>query len=255
MPHSRTLRPIAGIAQDQWGLVTRRQASGAGVATATLDRLIAADGTVLERVAHGVYHLVGAPLPDHVSLRAAWLQLQPATFAWERHPAQGIVSHRSAAELCGLGHLNADRHEFTFPVRRQSRRPDVRLHQRPIADHDWAPMRGILVTRPARIAADLLAEHEDPQAVGHIIADAIRAGQEYPGPFAAALGPVSVRFGLHRGDGPALLHWLLDLTGDPAAARWVSEAATYLSTQPERSSARPQRPEHARSTDGRRAAR
>jgi hypothetical protein len=224
MPHSKTLTPIAGIAQDQWGLVTRRQACSAGVANATMDRLTAADGTVLERLAHGVYHLIGAPLPDHASLRAAWLQLEPATFAWRRGPDQGVVSHRSAAELYGLGHLNADRHEFTFPARRQSRRADVRLHHRPLGDHDWGATRGILVTRPARISADLLAEHEDPEAVGHVIADSIRAGQEYPANFAAALSPIAARFGLRRGDGLALLRWLLDLTGDPDVPLWISQA-------------------------------
>jgi predicted transcriptional regulator of viral defense system len=229
MPHTRTLSPIAGIAQDQWGLVTRRQASSAGVANATLDRLTAADGTVLERVAHGVYHLIGAPLPDHASLRAAWLQLEPATFAWRRGPDQGVVSHRSAAELCGLGHLNADRHEFTFPARRQSRRSDVRLHHRQLADRDWAAARGVLVTRPARIAADLLAEYEDPEAVGRVIADAIRAGQEYPATFADALARLAARFGLRRGDGLALLRWLLDLTGDPDVPLWVGEAAAQAS--------------------------
>jgi hypothetical protein len=35
----------------------------------------------------------------------------------------GVVSHRSAAELYGLGHLTADQHEFTVPSRRQTRRP------------------------------------------------------------------------------------------------------------------------------------
>jgi hypothetical protein len=224
MPHSRTLSPIAEIAQDQWGLITRRQACSAGVATATLDRLIAADGTILERVAHGVYHLIGAPLPDHVGLRAAWLQLEPGTFAWQRVPAQGVVSHRSAAELYGLGHLAADQHEFTFPARRQSRRADVRLHHRQLGEGEWSDTLGILVTRPARIAADLLAEHEDPEAVGHVIADAIRADCEYPGTFADALARLAARFGLRRGDGLALLRWLLDLTGNPAAAYWASQA-------------------------------
>ncbi|HEY7147367.1 MAG TPA: hypothetical protein VH637_24225 [Streptosporangiaceae bacterium] len=231
MPHSRTLSPIAGIAQDQWGLVTRRQAAGVGVANATLDRLTAADGTVLERMAHGVYHLIGAPLPDHASLRAAWLQLEPAILAWHRGPDQGVVSHRSAAELYRLGHLNSDLHEFTFPARRQSRRADVRLHTRPLGDRDWAATRGILVTRPARIAADLLAEHEDPGAVGHVIADAIRSGQEDPASFAAALGRLAARFGLRRGDGLALLSWLLDLTGDPDAPQWVSQAGAGLESR------------------------
>jgi hypothetical protein len=225
MPHTRILSPIAEIAENQWGLITRRQASGAGVAPATLDRLTAADGSVLERVAHGVYHILGAPLPDHASLRAAWLQLDPATVAWRRGPEQGVVSHRSAAELYGLGHLAADRHEFTFPSRRQSRRADVRLHHLKLGDGDWATARGLLVTRPPRIAADLLAEHEDPEAVGHVIADAIRAGLEYPGTFADALARHAARFGLRRGDSVALLRWLLDLTGDTDAPRWVSQAA------------------------------
>jgi len=224
MPHARILTPIADIAEDQWGLVTRRQASSAGVATATLDRLTSADRSVLERVAHGVYHLIGAPLPDHVSLRAAWLQLDPATLAWRRGPDQGVVSHRSAADLYGLGHLPADQHEFTFPVRRQSRRADVRLHHRKLAPGDLTTARGILVTRPARIAADLLAEHEDPEAVGHVIADAIRAGLERPDTFAGALARHAAHFGLRRGDGVALLRWLLDLTGAPEAPRWISQA-------------------------------
>jgi predicted transcriptional regulator of viral defense system len=93
---------------NQWGLVTRQQAEHAGVPPATLGRLTA-DGSVLERVAHGVYHLVGAPLPDHLTLRAAWLQLAPATLAWERTPDQGVASHRSAAALYGFGHLPAGR--------------------------------------------------------------------------------------------------------------------------------------------------
>ena len=224
MPHTRTLSPIAEIAEDQWGLITRRQASSAGVAAATLDRLTAADGSVLERVAHGVYRIIGAPLPDHGGLRAAWLQLDPATVAWRRGPEQGVVSHRSAAELYGLGHLAADEHEFTFPARRQSRRADVRLHHRKLGDGDWTTARGILVTLPARIADDLLAEHEDPEAVGHVITDAIRAGLEYPGTFADALARHAARFGLRRGDGVALLRWLLDLTGDTDVPRWISQA-------------------------------
>ena len=107
MPHTSTLSPIAGIAEDQWGLVTRRQASGAGVATATLDRLTSANRLVLERVAHGVYHLIGAPLPDHVSLRAAWLQLDPATLAWRRGPDHARERPRSGGKPPGSHPLGA----------------------------------------------------------------------------------------------------------------------------------------------------
>src|SRR6266849_3069282 len=161
VPNRGTRVLIAEIAQDQWGLITRRQAERAGTAPATLDRLTA-DGSVLERVAHGVYHLTGAPLPDHLDLRAAWLQLAPETSAWERRPDQGVISHRSAATLYGFGHLSADGHDFTLPKRRQSRRRDVRLHQRHLAPGEWVELRGLPVTRPARMASDLLYDSEDP---------------------------------------------------------------------------------------------
>src|SRR5207244_9380889 len=136
------------IAEDQWGLVTRRQAELSGISQATLQRL-AAKG-VLDRVAHGVYRLTGAPTPDHLGLRAAWLQLAPEVPAWERTPEQGVVSHRSAASLYGLGHLPADRHEFTIPKRRQTRRPDVTIHVRKLNRGEWTNLAGLPVTRPSR---------------------------------------------------------------------------------------------------------
>ena len=219
-----TLRRLGGLAEEQWGLVTRQQAvKAAGVAPATFARL-ASDGSILERVAHGVYHLTGAPLPDHLDLRAAWLQLAPDTPAWDRRPDQGVVSHRSAAALYGVGHLPADGHDFTLPKRRQSRRSDVRLHQRPLEDREWIDLQGLPVTRPSRIASDLLYDLEDPEAVAHLIADAIRSAYDYPGPFVGALAPHAARFGLRHGDGLGLLRWLLDLVGDPDTARWMEEA-------------------------------
>ena len=104
-----------------------------------------ADGSVLRRVAHGVYRLAGAPEPEHQDLRAAWLQLAPAARVWERDPRDGVVSHRSAADLYGLGHLGEDRHDFTLPKRRQSRRPDVRLHHRAVGEEEVIVLRGLPV--------------------------------------------------------------------------------------------------------------
>lgn len=222
MARYSTLNRLAEIAQDQWGLVTRRQAERAGISPATLQRL--ASESALVRVAQGVYHLAGAPTPDHIELRAAWLQLAPEVLAWNRTPAEGVVSHRSAAALYGLGHLPADRHEFTLPVRRQSRRPDVRLHHRRVADNEWISLRGLPVTRPSRIAADLLRDREDPEAVAHVVADGIRGVYDYPGTFVNALAPHAAKFGLRRNDGLALLGWLLDLVGDPEARDWMAEA-------------------------------
>jgi Transcriptional regulator, AbiEi antitoxin len=221
-----TLSRLSQIAEDQWGLVTRRQAEQAGVSRATLQRL-ASEG-VLERVAHGVYHLTGAPTPDHLDLRAAWLQLAPAVPAWERTPDQGVVSHRSAATLYGLSHLPPDRHDFTLPIRRQSRRPDVRLHQRPLTPGVWISLHGLPVTRPGRVASDLLDDREDPEAVAHVIADAIREAYDYPRTFADSLAPHAARFGLRRGDGIGLLRWLLDLVGDSNTPRYMEEARSHV---------------------------
>jgi hypothetical protein len=206
--------------------VTRRQAERAGVSPATLQRL--ASESVLERVTQGVYHLAGAPTPDYLELRAAWLQLAPDVLAWKRAPAEGVVSHRSAAAVYGLGHLPADRHEFTLPVRRQSRRPDVRLHHRQVADAEWISLRGLPVTRPSRIASDLLSDREDPEAVAHVVADAIRSVFDYPGTFPDTLAPHAAKFGLRRQDGLALLRWLLDLVGDPETAEWMEEARSLV---------------------------
>jgi hypothetical protein len=46
-----------------------------------LERLMAPNSR-LDRVAYGVYRLAGSPTPDHLQLRAAWLQLAPDVPAW-----------------------------------------------------------------------------------------------------------------------------------------------------------------------------
>ncbi len=223
MKRNTTLDRIAELAEEQWGLVTRRQLENAAIPATTLERITAPD-SLLERVAYGVYRLVGSPTPDHMELRAAWLQLAPDVPAWERTPAEGVVSHRSAAALYGVGHLSADWHEFTLAQRKQSRRRDVRLHRRPLADGEWIQLRGLPATRPARIVSDLLYDHEDPGAVAQITVDAIRPVFDYPGAFAASLAPHAGRFGLRRDDGLSLFRWLLDLVGDEETEKWMQEA-------------------------------
>ena len=111
---------------------------------ASLTRLV--DGGLLERVAHGIYRVRGTPEADHLDLRAAWLQLDPGRPAWQRldDPEVAVVSHTSAASLYGVGDLRADVHEFTIPDRRQTRRPDVRLHRGrvpPSRGSSWAAYR------------------------------------------------------------------------------------------------------------------
>jgi predicted transcriptional regulator of viral defense system len=227
MTRDPALAKLSPIAEDQWGLLTRRQAEKAGIPPATLARLTA-EGTVLRRVAHGVYRLGGAPPPDHEALRAAWLQLEPDVPAWQRTPEQGVVSHRSAAALYELGELPADVHEFTVSRRRQSRRKDVRLHRRKIGKGQVLPWKGMPTTLPAQTASDLLYEHEDPEAVARIIVEAIRRANDYPGTIAQAIAPHAAQFGLRRGDGLALFRWLVGLVGDPEADQWMREAREHF---------------------------
>jgi hypothetical protein len=88
---------------------------------------------------------------------------------------------------------------------------------------------GLPVTRPSRIAADLLDDKEDPEAVAHMVADAIRSGLDTPGTIADAVAAHAARLGLRRGDGMALLRWLLDLVGgDPDTPRWMEEARAHV---------------------------
>ncbi len=226
-PRVSPLLRLRELAQDQWGLVTRRQVEAAGIGPTTIDRLTG-PGAELERVAHGVYQLAGTPLPDQRDLRAAWLQLAPQVPAWSRTGDQGVVSHRSAAAVYGLGNLPADRHEFTLPHRHQTRRADVRIHVRQLPDGVWVRLGGLPVTRPARTVSDLLWDHEDPEAVAHIVAQSIRGISDYPGTFADSLAPLAGRFGLRRGDGLALLRWLVGLVDDPDSAKWIEEARAHL---------------------------
>jgi predicted transcriptional regulator of viral defense system len=195
------------VAEDQWGLVTRAQALAAGVPRATFARLVAAGALV--RVAHGVYRVAGGPDPGHLDLRAAWLQLDSLTPAWQRVQSDhvAVVSRRSAAELYGLGDLIADTHEFNVPVRTQTRRQDVRLYLRPVSPEDRDVVGGLPVTRAHRIVADLLDGHEDGSAVATIAVEAVRRGLTTVERIAMSVAPLARRY--HAGDGTALANQLL----------------------------------------------
>ena len=197
---------LAGYAAATLLTGAKRQAEETGMAWTTIARLARDAGA--ERVAPGVYRLRGAPPDEHLALRAAWLQLAPDLPAWERGSAEGVVSHRSAAALHGLGELPADVHHFTLPTRRQTRRPDVRLHRSQLRADEWVRRDGQPVTRPSRTAADLLGDLEDPGAVARVIADALRGGAEEVAAVARAISPHAGRFGLRIGDGVGLLELL-----------------------------------------------
>jgi len=209
MPPRRAAIPE--FAEDQWGLITRRQLGALGIQPATLARLLA-DGT-LERVTHGVYRVRGAGEPDHIGLRAAWLALDPALPAWRRLDDRDValVSHVSAADLYGVGDLRADVHEFVLPTRRQTRRADVRLHRGRVPDEHRIVLRGLPVTRAGWMIGDLLADHVDPESVGRITAEVVDRVFDHAHVIAERIAPFAARFGLPKGDGMGLLDELLTL--------------------------------------------
>lgn len=216
---------LSDLAEGQWGLITRAQARRLGIAWSTLSHL-ADPGGALERIAHGVYRLRGSADPGHLSLRAAWLQLDPATPAWERldRAEQALVSHSSAAVLYDVGDLRADTHEFTLPVRRQTRRPDLRLHRGQVPDQDWLILHGLPTTRAGRMIADLLADHHAPETVAQIVREVLDQVYDYPAVVAEKLSPFATRFNLPNNDGVGLLDLLLTMAGHPHRDKLLLEA-------------------------------
>ncbi|NJD28607.1 MAG: hypothetical protein FIA92_09955 [Chloroflexi bacterium] len=215
---------LRDLAEGQWGLVTLQQARAAGVAWRSLTRLVEAG--LLERVAHGVYRVRGAAEPDHLELRAAWLQLDPARPAWKRldDPDVAVVSHASAASLYGVGDLRADVHEFTIPGRRQTRRSDVRIHRGSVPSDRRILLGGLPTTRAGWIVGQLLTDHVDVDAVAEITREVLERVLDYPAAVAQAVGPYARRFGLERGDGIGLLAELLRRAGAPNREGLIAEA-------------------------------
>ena len=206
---SSPLLRIRDLAEGQWGLVTLRQARAAGVGWHSIIRLT--DNGLLERIAHGVYRVRGAAEPDHLGLRAAWLQLDPGRPAWERlgDPDVAVASHSSAAALYAVGDLRADVHEFTVPHRLQTRRSDVRFHRGRVEEERKLLLAGLPTTRAGWMVGDLLADNVDPNSVAQITVEVLDRVLDYPRVVAKSLAPYAARIGLPRGDGVAMLEYLL----------------------------------------------
>lgn len=221
---ARPLTRIRDVAEGQWGLVTLRQAEAAGLVFRALTRLVEAG--LLERVARGVYRVRGAAEPDHLDLRAAWLQLDPARPAWERLDDRdvAVVSHASAASLYGVGDLRADVHDFTMEKRYQTRRQDIHVHRGRVPLEQRSLVGGLPTVRAGWMIGQLLADHLDVDAVAVITREVLERGHDDALATAQAIGPYAPRFGLGRGDGIGLLQELLGRAGTPGQEVLVAEA-------------------------------
>jgi predicted transcriptional regulator of viral defense system len=166
---------VGGIAADQWGLVTAKQAATEGVNGVQLKRLT--DAGLMENVGRGVYLVTGAGYPQHLEIKIAWLRLAPAKRAWQRNstdPDSGVISHSSACLLHDLGDIPAGHVEITVPRRRVARDPDVQLRIAHLESSEVTMVDGLPVTTAERTIIDLLRSHADAGHIGGVIADAER---------------------------------------------------------------------------------
>ena len=204
---------LADLAAEQWGLITTAQARTLGVPAQGVARLT--NQGSLERITHGVYRVSGAPPEPLDELRAAWLTLDPSRRAAERvrDASPAVVSHRSAAALHGLGDLEADLHEFTTHGRKQSRRPDVKLHRGHLGAREWTVVDGLPVTTVARTVADLAAARVDGGHLASVVRDALTVRQVSDQVLSTALAPYARHYGIRAGDGEALLTRFIQESG------------------------------------------
>lgn len=219
---------IAELAGEQWGLVTAAQASSIGVSNQVLSRWTRE--SMLLRVAHGVYKIVGSPHDSRDELRAAWLGLDPARTATDRvaeRPIDSVVSHRSAAVLHGLGDLDADVHEFTVAGRRQSRRAEVRIHTRRdgIPDDEWTVASGLPVTTVLTTIRDLAEAHIDGGHLASVVRDAVAAALIDIDELSTVLAPHAHKYGVPLGDGAGLIQRFLAEAGLPQTTTRAAELA------------------------------
>lgn len=176
MDYVDALVKLGRVTAEQWGLVTAQQAEQAGVDATSLGALT--DAGVLVVAGGDVFHLAGAPLPPHLDIKVAWLQLESGTPAWQRLAGNsGVISHSSACRLHDLGDLPAGTVEMFAAAGSGPVEAGVRLHHEPGPDPAQITIvDGLPVTTVGRTIVDLLCAGLDGGHVGGVVADAVRRG-------------------------------------------------------------------------------
>jgi len=167
-------REVMGIAARQYGVVTARQLTTAGLGPNAIAHRVKTGR--LTRLHRGVY--LAAPSPAQLTFDMAAVLACGST---------AVLSHHSAAALYGL--LNW-RGEIHVTVTRNARpRPGIRVHRAPLDPHDRTRRQGIPVTSPARTLVDLapvLPSHrfdravEQAQVLRLVTAGALRRAPHQP---------------------------------------------------------------------------
>lgn len=171
-----TLARLGCIAEQRWGLFTTAQATAVGVARKQLSRMTAAGA--IERIAHGVYRMAGAPPREHETIYATWLVLGGATSPrTENGVAALVAAGATAAAVHNIGDFLLDELDYITPTRKDTRLPGVRLRIRHLAPEDVLPVDGLPTLTVERTIADLIDLGIDRSLVAGSLRDAARAGK------------------------------------------------------------------------------
>ncbi|PQP22001.1 type IV toxin-antitoxin system AbiEi family antitoxin domain-containing protein [Rhodococcus opacus] len=228
---SRAARVVA-LAAEQGGVVTSRQARAVtSVSVQQLKRMV--DSGVLERLHHGLYRLARMPEDGHLDERVAWLALDPDVVVWERldQPVPtGVLSHRTAAGLLGLGDLDADVVELTAIRRIRLSLPGVVVNRGVLSREDWQLVDGLPVTTPARTIGDLAAAGTDAGHLASVVRDALTRGLVTVEEVVAVLSPHAFDYGHRALDGQGFLEVLIAQAGVPATTLAVADLVRKTTT-------------------------
>lgn len=129
----------------------------------------------IDRVAHGVYRMVGAPPHNHENIYATWLALGGATAARTELEVSTLVAGGvTAAIVHEIGDFFLDGLDFIVGSRKTTRLPDVRLRIRALTPDDVVPVNGLPTLTVERTLVDLLELGTDTSLVVGALRDAAR---------------------------------------------------------------------------------
>jgi len=164
---------LYGIAEEQQGFFTTKEAKAAGFAENTHPYHVHAGNWIREH--RGIYRLASFPRGERPDLML-WL-------LWSRNrteSAEGVYSHQTALSLHDLSDVMPAKLHMTVPrsFRRNSEIPGVLvLHFADILESDIGAADGVRVTIPMRTILDLLEGGEVPLAnLRQVLREGLRRG-------------------------------------------------------------------------------
>ncbi|AOD20457.1 hypothetical protein IM25_01360 [Rhodococcus sp. p52] len=153
------------LAATQAGFFTARQAVGHGIAAHDFAERIEAGLWI--RVETELFRLSDSPRTkfDEFAQWCTWYE------------GGAVVSHQSAADLHGMGHLQPRFLHLSTPDQRTVPSNRLALHHRTLAEEDCEVVGAFRITTPARTAVDLAAGGVSQEVLDELVGDAIALGR------------------------------------------------------------------------------